>query len=178
MSSKRVNQNNRLCYPLGLNARLTPKEFPQKIEMVRLKNRYIVLEVKSEFLQVLSQYDLHQTILTHIKNFHGDFGEAATRAGFSAKYTNPITKIAVIKCRFGPHNLVTSVLPFVRLIKTHPVSLSILYIGATMKNCFNFIKTYQERLCDELCIKIKSEEERREIINSLSNFKSVLDALK
>lgn len=57
-----------------------------------------------------------------------------------AKYCNPRTKIAVIKVRHGPHEMVLKALPKINKIGGIAVRIKILYTGATLKHCFLFIK--------------------------------------
>ena len=94
---------------------------------------------------------------------HGDFGTASIRPGFtgrlgsligdctclsekesciyffSAKYCNELTRIAIIRVRHGPHQLVSSILPLITSIGKYKVTLRTLYVGATLKNCYKRI---------------------------------------
>ncbi|XP_066145974.1 ribonuclease P/MRP protein subunit POP5 [Euwallacea fornicatus] len=154
--------------------------------MVRLKNRYIVVEINPEaphhattaFQPLkINENTLNSQILDTVQQLHGDFGVAAVRSGFRAKYCNELTHIAIVRCRQGPHKLVTSVLPFVTYIDTHKVIFNTLYIGATMRNCFNFVRLYQQRKCDEYCTNVKTEEELRCVRNALVDLKAILNAI-
>ncbi|ENN71360.1 ribonuclease P/MRP protein subunit POP5 isoform X1 [Dendroctonus ponderosae] len=152
--------------------------------MVRYKNRYIVLEVNSNTSSNSIDYTplkltdsaLNHSLHVKMQQLHGDFGIAAIRAGLYVKYINELTKVAVIKCRHGPHTLITSVIPFITHIESHNVSCNILYVGATLRKCFSFIKLHQERKCDEFCAHIDSEE-AKQLRAVLLNFEKLLNVV-
>lgn len=58
----------------------------------------------------------------------------------SAKYCNTHTRIALIKIRHGPHMFLLNALPKINDVGGNHVNVKILYVGATMKHCFIFIK--------------------------------------
>lgn len=120
---------------------------------------------------------LYRTLQTLVQKLHGDFGSAAIRPGFVAKYCNELTRIAIIKCRRGPHKLLTSVIPFITHLDQNRVSVNILYVGATLKNCFNFIRLYQQKKCDEICAGLDSQEMKQFFKNSLMDFKRILNII-
>lgn len=59
---------------------------------------------------------------------------------FLAKYCNIHTKIALVKTRHGPHKFLLKAIPIINDIAGRLVSVKILYVGATLKHCFLFIK--------------------------------------
>ncbi|XP_030757592.1 ribonuclease P/MRP protein subunit POP5-like [Sitophilus oryzae] len=151
--------------------------------MVRLKNRYIVLQIeprdpKDSSNFTLSSDAIMQVIKDKIEQLHGDFGMASIQAGFTAKYCNEYTKIAIARARHGPHKLVSSSIPFINKIGTRNVNVRILYIGATIKKCFCFIKQYQEKAFEEVCVKLKTPEERRTVREAINNFQSALKSME
>ncbi|KRT82013.1 hypothetical protein AMK59_5801, partial [Oryctes borbonicus] len=130
--------------------------------MVRHKNRYIVTSIsdidKEENTPLtLKPASLHVAINDKVQQLYGDFGVAAIRAGFTAKYCNEQTRIAVIRVRHGPHRFVTSSLPCIKTIEKKRVILNILYVGATIKQCFKFLLVYQQRKFDQFCSKLKTD---------------------
>lgn len=46
----------------------------------------------------------------------------------------------MIRCRHGPHKFVLSAIPEINDVAGRHVSINILYVGATMKHCFAYIK--------------------------------------
>ena len=50
------------------------------------------------------------------------------------------TKIALIKIRHGPHKFVLNAIPKINDLGGKTAKLKIIYVGATMKHCFIFIK--------------------------------------
>ncbi|XP_017778346.1 PREDICTED: ribonuclease P/MRP protein subunit POP5 [Nicrophorus vespilloides] len=138
--------------------------------MVRTKNRYIVVQIDDQGANgqdkgsaVFKGQSIQNAIIHHVLQMHGDFGFAAVKAALTVKYINERTRIAIIRCRHGPHKLVSSVLPLVNLLDTKRVQLTIIYTGATIRQCLICIISYQQRKFEEFCIGIKTEEEKCEL---------------
>ncbi|EFA10388.1 ribonuclease P/MRP protein subunit POP5 [Tribolium castaneum] len=150
--------------------------------MVRHKNRYIIIEVtespgdtrKPTNALKLNQNLLYRSIINMVQKLHGDFGVAACTAGFVLRYCNEKTRVAIIRCRHGPHKLVASSLPILKSIGTIDVHLNILYTGATMKHCFNFIQRYQQKKFDEFCVGLKTDEEKEELRREIMQLEPLL----
>lgn len=118
----------------------------------------------------INEFEMFTEILNAVQELHGDFGAAAIRSGFYAKYCNKYTRIAVIRCRHGPHQLVSSSLPFINKIESKTVCLNQIYLGATIRQCFKFIKTHQETKFNDYCLELKTDDEKealRKAINEL-----------
>ncbi|KAI5717328.1 hypothetical protein M8J77_003903 [Diaphorina citri] len=81
------------------------------------------------------------------------------------KYLNPKTRIAFIRVPFGPHKLLTSVLPLIKKVDKLPVKLSILYVSATISQCFKFVRDYQRRHLEELWSLLPPGEREQEAPN-------------
>ncbi|XP_057662927.1 ribonuclease P/MRP protein subunit POP5 [Diorhabda carinulata] len=150
--------------------------------MVRHKHRYIVLEISEIGGSPTSplkirEYSIYKSIQSHIQTQHGDFGVAATRAGFMAKYLNEHTRIAVIRCRRGSYKFVSSVIPLIRKIDEKTVVVNILYVGATIRKSFFFIRNYQQKKLDEYCVSLKTDEERNRLKEAMLNFDSIFSKL-
>lgn len=139
--------------------------------MVRFKNRYMAIEItpqdKSNKPLVLKVTALHFAICQKVQQLYGDFGAAAIKAGFSAKYCNVHTRIALVKVRHGPHKFVVNSLPLINDLAGRLVSVKIIYIGATMKHCFHFIKNYQQRKLEQVWSTLKTDAERKQMENAL-----------
>ncbi|GLV34119.1 POP5 ribonuclease P/MRP subunit [Carabus blaptoides fortunei] len=119
--------------------------------MVRFKNRYLLVEVNPE--KPILNYEpykinpdtLYRAVIKKVQQLHGDFGVAAVKSGFLAKYCNPQLRIALFRARHGPHKIVASSLPFVDLIDGKKIVMRSLYTGATIRNCFKFLIKYQQQ---------------------------------
>nr|CAD7423077.1 unnamed protein product [Timema monikensis] len=106
---------------------------------------YIALEVTPHSRSYdtpfkLKAHSLYTTIINKIEQLYGDFGVAALKGGFIAKYCNEKTRVAFVRARHGPHRLLASCLPLITYIENHQVMLRILYTGATMRQCYKFIQ--------------------------------------
>nr|CAI5868273.1 unnamed protein product [Callosobruchus analis] len=115
--------------------------------------------------------------MSKLQQLHGDFGVAACRGGFTAKYCNEYTRTAVVRARHGPHRLVASSIPFIRVIDGKAVTVNILYCGATIRQCFKFLKNYQQKKFDEYYVTLKDEDERKALRQSILSFETVLEKL-
>ncbi|XP_053985767.1 ribonuclease P/MRP protein subunit POP5 [Hylaeus anthracinus] len=139
--------------------------------MVRFKNRYITFEItlgdKTNKPFPLKINALHFAINQIVQKLYGDFGVAAIKAGFSAKYCNAHTRIALVKTRHGPHRFLLESIPLINDIAGRLVSVKILYVGATMKHCFLFIKKYQQKKLEQIWYTLKTDAERKNMENAL-----------
>lgn len=74
---------------------------------------------------------------------------------FTAKYCNSCTKIAIVRVRHGPHKFLLRAIPLINDIDNKLVKTTILYVGATMKHCFLFIRVRTKQiLLDNLNINL------------------------
>lgn len=139
--------------------------------MVRFKNRYIAFEItlgdKSDRPFMLKTTALHIAIQQKVQQLYGDFGLAAIKAGFTAKYCNIHTKIALVKTRHGPHKFLLDSIPLVKDIAGRLVSVKILYVGATLKHCFLFIKKHQQKKLEQTWHSLKTDMQRKNMENAL-----------
>ncbi|KAL0128677.1 hypothetical protein PUN28_003806 [Cardiocondyla obscurior] len=146
--------------------------------MVRYKNRYIVFTIKppndrDEKQATWKNTHVSNAIKRKVRQLYGDVGLAATRDGFDAKYCNAQTKIAVVRLRHGPHKFVLHAIPLISNIgEQQPVETKILYVGATLKHCFLFIRKHQERKLEQLWAKLPTEVEKKRIENFLMTLTS------
>ncbi|CAG9783953.1 unnamed protein product [Diatraea saccharalis] len=143
--------------------------------MVRFKNRYITVEITCPLVPehkplTLKSKIFHETVLNKVQQLHGDFGIASIRNGFITKYCNENTRIAIIRVRHGPHRFVTSSLPFITKIDKLDVRLNTLYVSATLKHSFLFIKNHQIAYLDSMWSKLKTDEERMKLESAVMDF--------
>lgn len=105
-----------------------------------------------------------------VQLLYGEFGVASIRAGFSTKYCNEHTKVAVVRVRRGPHKFVASCLPCIKLIDNRSVIVNTLYMGATIRQCFIFLKSYQQEQFDIYCKTLDTDEEKIALKEAVLNF--------
>ncbi|XP_051153287.1 ribonuclease P/MRP protein subunit POP5 [Leptopilina boulardi] len=135
--------------------------------MVRFKNRYFTLEITSAVNPnkplILKTTALHHAIQKQVHYDYGDFGQAAINAGFNAKYCNAQTGIALVKVRHGPHKFLLTSVPNIKKLGDHTVNVKILYVGATLRHCFLFVKKHQQKKLDEIWKSLKTDEQRQQM---------------
>lgn len=120
---------------------------------------------------------LCEAINDKVQQLYGDFGVAAIRAGLSTKYVNEHTKIAIVKARRGPHKFVASSLPCIKTIDKRPVIVNTIYMGASIKQCFLFLRSYQQRHFDMYCKTLVTDEEKLAFKEAILTFDKVLAKL-
>ncbi|KAL0269866.1 UNVERIFIED_CONTAM: hypothetical protein PYX00_007456 [Menopon gallinae] len=133
--------------------------------MVRFKNRYFAIEVEPRDVPghvpfEIGKVTLYHEILKQVELLHGDFGVASVATGLVAKYCNPYTKIALVRCRHGPHRFVATALPLIKQLKGKHVKINILYVGATISKCYKYIVRHQQRSLEKYWNKMKSDTDR------------------
>lgn len=143
--------------------------------MVRFKNRYITIEIICPSLPentplTLKSGAFHESVMNKIQYLHGDYGVAAVRTGFIAKYCNENTRIAILRARHGPHKFVTSSLPFITRIGKLDVILHTIHVGATLKHSFKFIQRYQRAFLDSVYLSLKSDKEKKQMEFAVMDF--------
>ncbi|KAJ8980910.1 hypothetical protein NQ317_011551 [Molorchus minor] len=146
--------------------------------MVRHKNRYIVIQIneigKDEKAQSRFKAPLiYESIVNKVQQLHGDLVWQPL-AGFTAKYCNEHTRVAIIRARRGPHKFVTSSIQCIKSIDERKVVINILYTGATIRQCFFFLKTYQQKKFDEYSATLKTNDEKIALKEAMLNFEHVL----
>lgn len=139
--------------------------------MVRFKNRYVTVQInpdeKTDKPLIIKSNALQQAIQQKVELMYGDFGLSAIKSGFNAKYFNARTRIALIKVRHGPHRFIINSVPVVTEIGGRIASMKIIYVGATMKHCFQFIQKYQRKELEKMWSGLKNDKERKEMEDAL-----------
>ncbi|XP_014479704.1 PREDICTED: uncharacterized protein LOC106746996 isoform X2 [Dinoponera quadriceps] len=125
------------------------------LEITPHKNNDKLLSLKATALQ--------DAIQQKVQTMFGDFGVAAIKAAFRSRYCNTHTKIAMIKAGHGPHKFLLRAIPLINDISGRHVKISILYVGATMKHCFLFIRKHQEKKLEQIWASLRTETERKEM---------------
>ncbi|XP_011689524.1 PREDICTED: uncharacterized protein LOC105451030 [Wasmannia auropunctata] len=151
--------------------------------MVRFKNRYIVFTIKPHGEKDDKQATWKNTHVSNaikrkVQQLYGDVGVAAIRDGFDAKYCNVQTKIAIVRLRHGPHKFALHAIPLINNVGERLVETRILYVGATLKQCFLFIRKHQERKLEQLWSKLPTEAERKRMETLLMTLTPAMKDLK
>lgn len=122
-------------------------------------------------------YSICEAVNEMVQRLYGDFGVAAIRAGLSTKYVNEHTKVAVIRVRRGPHKFVASCLPCIKTIDKRSVIVNTLYMGASIRQCFLFLRSYQQRQFDIYCKALVTDEEKIALKQAILTFDKILAKL-
>ncbi|KAE8742469.1 hypothetical protein FOCC_FOCC012023 [Frankliniella occidentalis] len=146
--------------------------------MVRYKNRYIAVEVNPLGLSGTKSFslngrDLYKAVLDAVQKLHGDFGVAAISSGYSAKYCNEVTRIALLRARHGPHRILASALPTVTHVGQKSATLRTIYSGATIRHCLLFLQQYQRAALVKMWSKQRNDEERHALEAAVMDLSAV-----
>uniref|UniRef100_T1KCW9 Ribonuclease P/MRP protein subunit POP5 n=1 Tax=Tetranychus urticae TaxID=32264 RepID=T1KCW9_TETUR len=132
--------------------------------MVRVKKRYVLLECvlndnrSSEGLP-FEEGDIVVAIRDAVLTIHGDFGLGSVMGSLFCKKLSKKTRICLFCCRFGPHYMMTTAIPFVKKIKDTPCSLRQLYISGTIRGSLKFLKNFYEKEVTDYKSELKKFEE-------------------
>lgn len=151
--------------------------------MVRFKNRYIVFTIKpqdddDEHQAAWKNTYVSDAIKQKVQQLYGDIGVAAIRDGFDAKYCNVQTKIAIVRLRHGPHKFALHAISLINKVGKRSVNTKILYVGATLKHCFLFIRKHQEKKLEQLWSKLPTEAEKKQMETLLMTLTPAMRDLK
>ncbi|CAB3360202.1 Hypothetical predicted protein [Cloeon dipterum] len=146
--------------------------------MVRFKNRYLVLEVvpvesKNKRKPQMRAQALYSALMEKVELLHGDFGVAAIRNGFLAKYCSKMTQIAYVRVRHGPHKLVTSAVPLVTQLEGVLVSLRTIYTGGSVMQCNKFLRDFHIKQLEDALPLVKDEEQRKKVQEAFLSFRQL-----
>ncbi|XP_053202431.1 ribonuclease P/MRP protein subunit POP5-like [Panonychus citri] len=133
--------------------------------MVRVKKRYVLLECvlddngrySSEGLP-FGEGDVVVALREAVKMIHGDYGLGSVIGSLFCKRLSKKTRICLFSCRFGPHYMLTTSIPFVKKIKETPCSLRQLTISGTIKGACEFLKKFYERQVEDYENELKKFE--------------------
>jgi len=139
----------------------------KQTNMVRFKNRYILLQIKCDKKLKVLQSELADQFKKSVKKFYGDFGLASI-TNFGLKYFNERHRLIIIKLSHGPHRFLTSILPLQTNAGKELARFRILYIGATIRQCKKHIVKHQNEFIRQTVGEFGSEAERQEFLSNLS----------
>lgn len=119
--------------------------------MVRVKRRYVLFEVlpaEEELNQrqlTINEKEILAAIRDAISMIYGDFGLSSVIKSLHLKRFNPQTRIAIITCKRGPHLMLLSAMPFVRMVAKLRCSLRTLHLSGTIRGCLKALRTIHRR---------------------------------
>ncbi|KAE9417066.1 hypothetical protein Angca_003148 [Angiostrongylus cantonensis] len=111
--------------------------------MVKLKSRYVLLEISNHSSDSLSvtPSKLFSTIAEKTGDFHGDYGFSVCRNGLAVKVVDG--DVALVRFDISAEKFVKSVLPFITHIGGTEVVLRSLFVGRSIRACEKFLIKYR-----------------------------------
>jgi len=133
--------------------------------MVRVKRRYLTIHFNPEDPKItpsmpleFSESDVVRALRECVHTIHGDYGLGSILRSLSVKKVSPATRIAIVSCQRGPHELLVSSIPLVNKIKETMVSLQLIYMSGTMRSSNKFLIKKYRRDNFDLMKRIKKED--------------------
>ncbi|CRK97799.1 CLUMA_CG011178, isoform A [Clunio marinus] len=134
--------------------------------MVRFKNRYILLQIKSDKKFKISTSELAGDFRRSIQKYYGDFGAASVQ-NLAVKYFNEKHKLVIVRLSHGPHKFLSSILPLSTKAGKELAKFQILYIGATIRQCKKYIVKHQNEFIRQTIGAFKDDSERKEFLDNI-----------
>ncbi|GLC39461.1 hypothetical protein PLESTF_000833500 [Pleodorina starrii] len=103
--------------------------------MVRLKNRYLVVEVTWKDGKIddsCTDQLLLQAIRDSVAQNFGDHGLGSSVASLQVKYFSPYTGLAIVRCATAEHEKVITALTFTSEVKQRPAAVRLLRLSGTL----------------------------------------------
>ena len=136
--------------------------------MVRVKRRYFTLKFnpqdsKNAALE-FNEYQLLRCLREVVQDIHGDFGLGSLLKSLTVKKLCPQTKIAVVSCQRGPHELLSTSIPFVHKVSSLSCSLQVIYLSGTFRSSLKFLMRKYGRENKELEEQLKKRTDKKKKI--------------
>ncbi|KAJ1352208.1 hypothetical protein KIN20_008414 [Parelaphostrongylus tenuis] len=137
--------------------------------MVKLKSRYVLLEILSESADRLSitPSKLFSTVAEKIGEFHGDYGFAASRSGLMVKVVDG--DVAVIRFDVAADKFLKSILPFITNIDGTEVVLRSLFVGRSIRACEKFLIKYRRNELYGMLRHAETGVEKKMVLKALND---------
>nr|CAB3265045.1 ribonuclease P/MRP protein subunit POP5-like [Phallusia mammillata] len=117
--------------------------------MVRLKHRYIALEVvmsKAFLKRNMKPKVITGAIRMHLNNLYGELGSASIYPNLSVRYLNAHTNTIILRVRRRFAEILLTVLPFVTATEStefkntdHKIFFRTLYVSGTIRSAQKFL---------------------------------------
>lgn len=127
--------------------------------MVRLKKRCVLVEIVAdndghgdagESSLLFDESDIIVALREAILATHGDFGLASIINSLYCKRFSPKTGCCLLLCRHGPHYLLITCLPFVKLVKNTPCTLRLVHLSGTIRGSLKQLKKLYEHQIEDI----------------------------
>lgn len=136
--------------------------------MVRVKRRYFTFKFNSEDSKnaalEFNEYQLLRCLREIVQEIHGDFGLGSLLKSLTVKKLCPETRVAVVSCQRGPHELLSTSIPFVRKVSNLSCSLQVIYLSGTFRSSLKFLMRKYGRENKELEQQLKKSTDKKKRI--------------
>lgn len=101
--------------------------------MVRLKTRYLLVEITGARMLAIKKEDITSSIRESLTKSYGDFGSGLSQYAFQVLFYHPQTKLAAIRCARDVCKMVETSLVFVTEIHNQDVSIRVARVCGTLR---------------------------------------------
>ncbi|KAL7688237.1 putative ribonuclease P/MRP protein subunit [Plasmopara halstedii] len=110
--------------------------------MVRLKTRYLLVEITAARKLAIKKEDITSSIRESIAKSYGDFGSGLSQYTFQVLYYNTQTRLAVIRCARDVCKMVETSLVFVTDIQNQDISIRVARVCGSSRTCRKHLLTF------------------------------------
>ncbi|GFR39911.1 hypothetical protein Agub_g417 [Astrephomene gubernaculifera] len=106
--------------------------------MVRLKNRYLLLEISWKDGKLDESYNdnvLLQALRDSVALNFGDFGLGSNLSSLQVKYYSPYTDVGIVRCATAEHERVVAALALMTDVRQRPAAVRVLRVAGTLATC-------------------------------------------
>ncbi|CAH0513490.1 unnamed protein product [Peronospora belbahrii] len=107
--------------------------------MVRLKTRYLVVEITGARKLTIKKEDIVILLRESITKSYGDYGLGLAQYAFQVLYYNTHTRAAVIRCAREMCKMVETSLIFVTDVHNQDVSIRVVRVCGSSRGCRNHL---------------------------------------
>lgn len=110
--------------------------------MVRLKTRYLVVEVSGARKLDVKKEDVYYLIRESIGKSYGDLGSGLSQFAFQVLYYNTQTRLAVVRCAREMCKMVETSLVFVTDAHNQDISIRVARVCGSGRTCREYLLKY------------------------------------
>eukprot|EP01114_Cavostelium_apophysatum_P000280 TRINITY_DN10269_c0_g1_i1.p1 TRINITY_DN10269_c0_g1~~TRINITY_DN10269_c0_g1_i1.p1 ORF type:complete len:157 (+),score=28.68 TRINITY_DN10269_c0_g1_i1:69-539(+) len=144
--------------------------------MVRLKNRYFLVELRWEGKQPegLTAFHLSNEVKKSVSLNFGEYGAALLLRSLAGKYYNTVTNLAIVRSDRDHHKMTWLALNCINEIWKQRVAITIIHVGGSIKACQKVGAKYDKKLL-ELSKQDTREDDMEEENDSSEGSKSLAE---
>ncbi|VIO90869.1 Rpp14 family protein [Brugia malayi] len=136
--------------------------------MVRLKNRYVLMDILfDEKGGIVTESAIYVALSKQIGILFGDYGMAAAKLSLSVKVFDAGTATTIIRISKEFAQRLLSAIPFVCTIDDIPVVLQVLFVGSSVRSCQRALLRINRRRLYSNYVAAKTYGEKKDVMEAI-----------